>query len=308
MFPRRPTPRRLVRCADRGYVGVVAAKTIVRQAAMAATLLVPALALAHARLVWPPPRTTTILKTPPCGGLGRSGVPTILAPGQPLEVEWVETVDHPGHYEIAFSPADDLGFVTLLGNVPDQAFASGATERTYSATIDVPSTPCGSCTLQLIQFMSDHPPGSQYYYSCADIQIVFGATTTTSTSAPDVSTTSTTAVPAVCAGLASYDRARCLVADATSHPICAGEPLDARLQRALDGGFEAVQRRLDQAVTPETSLKRTRRFLEAALHRIEKMRRKVVAAGDHGRIGTSCAQALVARLDAIRAAIETLVS
>jgi hypothetical protein len=299
-------PECLVRCADRGYADAVAANATVRRAAVAAALLLPTLAFAHARLVWPPPRTTTILKTPPCGGVGPSGPATILTPGQPLEVEWVETVDHPGHYEIAFSPANDLGFVTLLGNVPDQAFATGATERTYSATIDVPSTPCGACTLQLIQFMSDHPPGSQYYYSCTDIQIVFGATTTTSTSDPDVSTTSTTAVPAPCAALVSYDRATCLVADATSHPICGGEPVEARLQRALDGGFATVQRRLNQAVTPETSPKRTHRFVGAALRRTEKMRRKVAAAGDHGRIGASCAQALVARLDAIRTAIESL--
>jgi hypothetical protein len=290
---------------DRGYAGIVAAKSTVRRGALVAALLVPALALAHARLVSPAPRTTTILKTPPCGGIGRSGLPTILAPGQQVEVEWVETVDHPGHYELAFSPADDQGFVTLLGSIPDYAFASGAVERTYTTTIQAPSTPCEACTLQLIQFMSDHPPGSQYYYSCADIQIVAGVTTSTSTSVPGASTTTST-TPTDCDGRISYDRATCLLAIAKAHPMCGGETLDPRLQRALDAGFAMVGRRLDQAVVPRTSTARAHRLVGAVLRRLDKLGRKVVAAGDHDRIGDPCSQTLLARLGDLRAAIATL--
>jgi hypothetical protein len=272
-----------------------------------AVLLAPSLALAHARLVAPPPRTTTILKTPPCGGIARTSTPVTLTAGEPLQVDWVETIDHPGHYELAISPADDLGFVTLLGNIPDFSFASGATERAYSTTIQVPSTPCDACTLQLIQFMSDHPPGSQYYYSCADIRIVAAATTTTTATTPDGSTsTTTTSSPPDCGEVVSYDRARCLIAEATAHSICGSETVGARLQHTLDAGFATVTRLLDRATAPGTSAKRATHRLEMALRRLAVMRRKAVVAGDRGRLELACAQTIVGRLDDLRAAIEPL--
>src|SRR5262245_53328305 len=124
-----------------GYPPIVGRAATVAGCALAAALCAPAPALAHARLVWPPPRTTTILKTPPCGGIPRTGAPTVLVAGDSIDVEWVETIDHPGHYELAISPADDAGFVTLLGDIPDQAFASGASERDYATTLQVPATP-----------------------------------------------------------------------------------------------------------------------------------------------------------------------
>ena len=284
---------------------MIGTKTVWRRA-LAAALLLPSLAFGHSRLVSPPPRTTTIGKTPPCDGVARTSTPTVLTAGAPLEVDWVETIDHPGHYELAISPGDDQGFVTLLGNIPDHPFAQGATERSYRTTLQLPSTPCDACTLQLIQFMSDHPPGSQYYYSCADIRIVAAGTTTTTTLGVG-STTTTTSTPTDCAGLASYDRATCLIARATSEPLCGSETVDVRLQDVLETGLAKVRALLDEAVAPETSAKRTRHLLGMARRRLGAMRRKVASASDRNRIEVTCAQAIGTLLDDLKAALGSLI-
>jgi hypothetical protein len=225
-----------------------------------------------------------------------------------LEVDWVETIDHPGHFELAISPANDQGFVTLLPDIPDEAFVFDETEHAYGIMLQVPSTPCDACTLQLIQFMSDHAPGSQYYYSCADIQIVGEGASTTTTLATGSSTTSTTSttIPATCDGRASYDRATCLIARATALPLCGGEPIGARLRAALLAGLAKVQALLDDAVTPTTSSARAKRRLAAARRRIGKLRHKVVVATDRGRLSPSCAASLGALLDDLGSAVDLL--
>jgi hypothetical protein len=304
--------------ADRGYgdrvtrnlVGAAVGHrgaTTVRRRALAAALLVPSIAFAHVRLIAPAPRTTTILKTPPCGGIARTASDTVLTAGDLIDVSWVETIDHPGHYELAVSPADDQGFVTLLGDIPDRSFAPGATERVYTMPLRVPSRPCDACTLQLIQFMSDHPPGSQYYYSCADIRIVASATSTTAPSGA-TSTTTLPSPPAACDGLAAYDRATCLITDATARAMCGSDGLDAHLEHVLDVGLATVQRLLDGAVTFETSSKRARHRLATARRRLAMLRRRVAAGRDRGRVDATCAETIVARLDDVRAAVETLAS
>jgi hypothetical protein len=145
----------------------------------------------------------------------------------------------------------------------------------------------------LIQFMSDHPPGSQYYYSCADIRIFAAGTvnTTTTTAAP----TTTTIPPSGCEALPSYDRATCLVAAAGSSATCTSNAMLARLQR----GLEAVQRLIDDAPADPAS----RRFPRKALRRVTKLRRAVVARG----IDDACEQTIAARLAELRATLRTLV-
>jgi hypothetical protein len=49
--------------------------------------------------------------------------------------------------------------------------ATGAMGHVYTQTITVPSTPCNNCTLQLLQFMSSHPPDC-FYHQCANLKIV----------------------------------------------------------------------------------------------------------------------------------------
>jgi hypothetical protein len=270
-------------------------------------LLLPSLVLAHARLVSPPPRTTSIGKTPPCAGVPRTSTPTVLTAGEQVEVDWVETVDHPGHYELAISTADDQDFVTLLGDIPDGAFAANATHRDYGTWLQVPPTPCDACTLQLIQFMSDHPPGSQYYYSCADIRIVAAATTTTTTIDGSAPPTTSTTTPSGCDGLPPRERATCLLAQAASAPVCGAEPLDVRLESALDAGLAKVRRLLDEAVAPGTAAKRMRHLLGAAGRRLAKLRRKLDAATHRGRVTASCARSIASLLDDLEAAVAGIV-
>lgn len=130
--------------------------------------LVPCAAQAHAHLISPAPRTTQSLKAGPCGGVPRTGKPTVFEPGQTITVVWAETQTHPGSYRIAFSPANDLGFDdnVLKSNIPNP----GGVQATNSTQVTLPNVTCSACTLQLIQVMTNTNPPSNYY-SCADIAL-----------------------------------------------------------------------------------------------------------------------------------------
>jgi hypothetical protein len=125
-----------------------------------------------------PPRTNdTGLKTAPCGGAQRTTRSTIFSAGQTTEVEFQETINHPGHYRIAFSPAGDMNFdsYVLVDNIPDTTNTGF-----YKQEITIPMQICSECTLQLIQVMTTDPnpqPGD-FYYSCSDIQITDPGDTT----------------------------------------------------------------------------------------------------------------------------------
>jgi hypothetical protein len=113
----------------------------------------------------------TGLKTAPCGGIARTDNPTILKAGQTVNLEWEETINHPGYYIIRFSPADDVGFeqnVLVDMHIDDQN--ETPTPHPFEAQIQVPNVECEACTLQMIQVMEDRDPPTNYY-SCADIQI-----------------------------------------------------------------------------------------------------------------------------------------
>lgn len=129
-------------------------------------------ALAHARwnltdLV--KPRTTDSgLKEPaPCGGVTRTSTAAVLQSGSTIDVQFEETVNHPGYFRIAFSPTADTGFDQniLVANIPEVP-----STRFYTQTITLPDIECSDCTLQLIQVMTDRTPATNYY-SCADIHL-----------------------------------------------------------------------------------------------------------------------------------------
>ena len=94
----------------------------------------------------------------------------IVAPGSTLNVQWLETVDHPGYYRLALSMADDEGFDDniLQDDITDTVCS--ATPCNYSADITLPDVECLDCTLQLVQFMGTQAPYSPYF-SCADLMI-----------------------------------------------------------------------------------------------------------------------------------------
>lgn len=141
-----------------------------------ALLLLSGTASAHVTLTSPAPRTTEN-KTGPCGvGATRGTNVATFAPGEMITVEWDETVDHPGHYRIAFDNDGDDVFVNP--NNPNDNFAFTLMEPIadkvgghYTQSIKLPTTPCSNCTLQLMQIMTTQVPYNSFYYQCADITI-----------------------------------------------------------------------------------------------------------------------------------------
>jgi len=144
--------------------------------AVAALLLVTATAEAHIALTFPPPRTAE-QKAGPCGTAGSTrGTAMTFQPGEQIMVEWDETVDHPGHYRIAFDDAGTDAFQNP--NNPNDNFASTMVEPIadktgghYTQLVTLPATPCTDCTLQLMQIMTTTVPYNSFYYQCADITI-----------------------------------------------------------------------------------------------------------------------------------------
>jgi hypothetical protein len=142
-------------------------------------------------------------KTAPCGGtLNDPGKPTgavtRVQGGQKLHIEVEETIYHPGHYRIALArtrealPPDPDAVVqqtekgprsvsaAIQSNPQPPVLVDGLwphTERPtakWETDIDIPNITCEKCTLQIIQFMANHPgvrEGGFSYHHCADLQI-----------------------------------------------------------------------------------------------------------------------------------------
>ena len=144
---------------------------------MLAIVLAPALAQAHAVMLDPPPRDPNQIKIFPCGGAGPtpagSSLRTTLQAGSTITVEFAETVQHPGYFRIAFSPDGLTGFDQHV-LVPMIADTNGSH---YTAQVQLPSTPCDNCSLQLIQCMDGAMPpvaSCSNYYSCSDLVLTAG--------------------------------------------------------------------------------------------------------------------------------------
>jgi hypothetical protein len=139
-----------------------------------------------------------------------SGEVTTFQAGDNVDVEWQETVYHPGYFRISLAetdakdatetqfpkpPVDDPSSCSLnLDSVPTGAHdnvladglfkvdaASGST-RHLMQQVTLPNKPCDKCTLQVVQVMKDHGLNSCYYFHCADIKIVPAGTNTGGTS------------------------------------------------------------------------------------------------------------------------------
>ena len=147
-------------------------------------------------------------KQGPCGDDGTAtvmptGTVTKYTAGDKVTVTWKETVGHPGHFRISLTkPGEDRSVLVdpvvtttngdgTTGNSISAEIAPNGTgnvlldnlyprtdvpanmpqAEAFSQEITLPSEPCDKCTLQVIQFMAQHPPGF-FYHHCADIQIV----------------------------------------------------------------------------------------------------------------------------------------
>ncbi|MGE3768067.1 MAG: SCE4755 family polysaccharide monooxygenase-like protein [Kofleriaceae bacterium] len=165
-------------------------------------------AYAHIHLTNPLSRTDNVQgdpqKTEHCGDptYDRAANPsrvTMYPPGATVTVTWAETINHPGHFRIAFQQDGAIFPIPPAGNAPPGNFPSldqtgmdggvaGVTilkdmidDGLLSTTITLPTTECTNCTLQFIQVMTDKPPytidanSDDIYFNCADIVIQAGA-------------------------------------------------------------------------------------------------------------------------------------
>ncbi|MGE0548861.1 MAG: SCE4755 family polysaccharide monooxygenase-like protein [Kofleriaceae bacterium] len=163
-------------------------------------------AAAHIHLTSPLARTDSATgdqKSQHCGVTGQARNPdrvTTFRPGETITVTWEETIDHPGHFRIAFQPNGDVFGIPPAGNGPPAGFpsldetgmtdAAGATilkdfipDGTLTTQVTLPNIECDTCTLQFIQVMTDKPPytvndaSDDVYFNCADITLSNSAPT-----------------------------------------------------------------------------------------------------------------------------------
>jgi hypothetical protein len=138
-------------------------------------------------------------KAPPCGDDGSAsptGERTSYVEGSTVSITINETIYHPGHYRVALAlndpdelpdpppvtPGDSpCGSAPIDPNPTFPVLADGVLQhsssfggpQTFQVTLPEGVT-CENCTLQIIEFMSDHGlnnPGGCYYHHCANIAI-----------------------------------------------------------------------------------------------------------------------------------------
>jgi len=173
-------------------------------------LLLPRAADAHFKLLAPASwleedKLGDPQKAAPCGGTNTDfGKPTYAVTGvqggASLHVKVRETIYHPGHYRIALAvnsptelpvdpPAqtmtDDKGKVMsvsapVMDPVAPPVLADGLwphsakTAGPFETDVTIPNITCEHCTLQVMQFMEQHPvnnPGGFSYHHCAVLRI-----------------------------------------------------------------------------------------------------------------------------------------
>jgi hypothetical protein len=143
----------------------------------------------------------------PCGPGGSdnvnptptSGTVTEFHAGDTIEVQWVDTIAHPGHFRIALAEnRSDFKMPTITQDascnydekmVPTTAegnvLADGVSFRSrtgfsaaagtmFSQKVTLPNKPCDKCTLQVMQIMENDIKAISncYYNHCADIKIL----------------------------------------------------------------------------------------------------------------------------------------
>lgn len=270
-------------------------------AAMVVLALSPRQVHAHARLVSPVPRTMTISSAGPCGNAARTSSPMVLQAGQMVDVTWEEVQDHNGYYRLLLSAANDTGFTVLLDNIADRPIPMDMTKNTYDATVQMPSTPCTACTLQLI-FVTNG--ASDDYYSCADVQIVASATTTTVPSGGATTTTTTTLPADPCDALDDFARADCRLDRALLRPRCA-DPIAPSLEHGFTRALVKTKTLVDRASAGGTT-RRVAHLLRLADRKLAAVATKAQRLGGSARLAESCAADVAAVVAELRDTIAGL--
>jgi hypothetical protein len=175
-----------------------------------ALFLMPEIAQAHFTLVEPASWLVEVnqlgdpQKLAPCGGTSQNagtptGALTDAMGGALMHIKLRETVFHPGHYRVALSvnsrselPADPevttrdtpqgprSVSAKIMSPATPPVLADGLfvhTERPdtfFETDVRLPNISCAKCTLQIVEFMAEHPhnPDGDYsYHHCADLHI-----------------------------------------------------------------------------------------------------------------------------------------
>lgn len=116
-------------------------------------------------------------KTGPCGGVARTGNYVQYAVGQTVNVEFTETVDHRGCFQVLLSDANDQSF-QILSQIDDPTGDVTPKKRTMAVTLPAGKT-CTACTLSVRQLMINKAcvanqasiTAGDTYFTCADICI-----------------------------------------------------------------------------------------------------------------------------------------
>jgi hypothetical protein len=167
----------------------------------ATSTLAAGVADAHFRLVMPANVVAqdalgSPQKTGPCGNEAPqtpSNVVTQFRPGDTVTIQIDETIYHPGHYRVALEcpsfsalPPDPVvstgssqcGSAAIQQNPAFPVLADGVLQHAQpfrapqSIEVTLPANVTGSsCTLQVLEFMSDHAAPC-FYYHCAKIAIL----------------------------------------------------------------------------------------------------------------------------------------
>lgn len=134
-------------------------------------------------------------KTGPCGDEGaaaETGAVTAFRAGDTVTITFRETIFHPGHFRVALAVTDrgelpavppvtpgatDCGSVPIMDPPVFPVLADGVLAHTSPLTgvqtieVTLPAdVTCDHCTLQVVQFMSNHGAPC-FYYHCADISV-----------------------------------------------------------------------------------------------------------------------------------------
>jgi MYXO-CTERM domain-containing protein len=181
-------------------------------AALFASSLTPTEAEAHFALVTPAAATMqddlgSPQKTAPCGPNGAgtpTGAVTTYQAGETITVTIDERICHPGHYRVALAVNDPNELPAAPPVTPSQNDECASTviqdpptfpviadgmfehacpftgEQSFDVTLPSDVT-CDNCTLQVIQYMSNHNAPC-FYYHCANIAIEEAPATTSATS------------------------------------------------------------------------------------------------------------------------------
>lgn len=264
-------------------------------------------------------------KTGPCGDDGTAattGLVTAYAPGETITITLDETIHHPGHYRVALAVRDrselpapppvtpgatDCGSAPIMSPAVFPVLADGELVHTtpftgtQSFTVTLPSdVTCERCTLQVLEFMSDHAAPC-FYYHCADIAIGAGPACTVDGDCTDadVCTADRCGANGNCEAvpLGLHDVGPGFLGSATP-AACASESVPAAVRKRFAQAEKLVERAAGRAA-------KTARLLGRAAARLAKAARRLEDA-PQGRLTAECAAALAGAVAGAQARLACL--